>query len=437
MPSFTTDMEKGHFGDGVDHGKVNTIEYPLDFGDMLHTADGALHHQTYEFFQPGPATRQGDKLDSTFQESTFPFPSNYLAAAPNFHYLHEGTLQTAGTNAVEERIRDSRPHLRSTQSADRLHSHIQRNEFKAAGFAPGHELLTSMETCIDQLYSDLGKPTFQYASEKSSLVHTTHELAHMIPDPRGFSGYETFCSPNNLKRASSCEIASTQPRHRGIKSQKVMVVPDHGVLKTKRPTDQAEHVLRERIRRDDMTSKFRMLESLIPPGPKRDRATIVEDSIQYLKNLHHRLKDLEQKRSEIKSSCTPETAIGHINAPGPALFHVAKKSSRPGIDKVVSVDNNIVSSPSEPNDMAALANTSIEKVEVHLDLPHEIVIEMTCRSHGKIQSQILIALERLRMDLLRCSISNLHGRIMCVVVVKVLLPYFTSFQFSGATILTS
>lgn len=155
---------------------------------------------------------------------------------------------------------------------------------------------------------------------------------------------------------------------------------------------------------------------------KRDRATIVEDSIQYLKNLHHRLKDLEQKRSEMKSSCTTDTAMKQINAPGPAPFHVtvAKEiSSRPGLNKVVSVDNNIVSSPSESNDMIALANTSIEKVEVHVDLPQEIVIEMTCRSHGHIQSQILQTLERLRMDVLRCSISKLHGRIMCVVVVKV------------------
>jgi hypothetical protein len=36
----------------------------------------------------------------------------------------------------------------------------------------------------------------------------------------------------------------------------------------KRPTDQADHIMRERQRRDDMTSKFLVLESLLPGGAK-------------------------------------------------------------------------------------------------------------------------------------------------------------------------
>jgi len=36
----------------------------------------------------------------------------------------------------------------------------------------------------------------------------------------------------------------------------------------KRPIDQAEHIARERQRRDNMTSRFSTLETLLPPGPK-------------------------------------------------------------------------------------------------------------------------------------------------------------------------
>jgi len=81
------------------------------------------------------------------------------------------------------------------------------------------------------------------------------------------------------------------------------------------------------------------------------------------------------------------------------------------IDKIASETNEV-----------AKAASCIEKVEVHLNWPEEIVIEMTCRPHAHIQSQVLGALERLRMDLLQCSICKSHGRILCSIVVRVLFP---------------
>jgi len=36
----------------------------------------------------------------------------------------------------------------------------------------------------------------------------------------------------------------------------------------KRPIDQVEHIARERQQRDNMTSRFSTLETLLPPGPK-------------------------------------------------------------------------------------------------------------------------------------------------------------------------
>lgn len=55
-----------------------------------------------------------------------------------------------------------------------------------------------------------------------------------------------------------------QPRKKVETSARVVV----GLDKCKRPSDQADHILRERQRRDDMTSKFAVLESLLPTGPK-------------------------------------------------------------------------------------------------------------------------------------------------------------------------
>lgn len=185
------------------------------------------------------------------------------------------------------------------------------------------------------------------------------------------------------------------------------------IMKPKRSTGKAEHILRERLRRDDMTCKFQMLESLLPPGPKRDRATIVEDSIRHVTNLHDRMKDLQQKRSEMRrmgkhrKHAQEDTDKNHTN-------NNRNRSSKGGGWQAGEIDKT-KKGVGENN---GSERSCIENVEVHLHLPEGIVIEMTCRPHAHIQSQVLGALERLGLEVSQCSISITHGRILCSIVAQ-------------------
>jgi hypothetical protein len=80
--------------------------------------------------------------------------------------------------------------------------------------------------------------------------------------------------------------------------------------------EQPEHIVRERQRRDDMASKFAVLESFLPPSSKRDRSAIVSDSAEYVKNLHHRINVLQQRRMELMNvaASSPPAATSHGNA---------------------------------------------------------------------------------------------------------------------------
>jgi hypothetical protein len=55
-----------------------------------------------------------------------------------------------------------------------------------------------------------------------------------------------------------------------------------------RPTDQAEHILRERHRRDDMTVKYSILESLLPAGSKVSifTKTLNPDNLRKMTKMH-------------------------------------------------------------------------------------------------------------------------------------------------------
>lgn len=65
-----------------------------------------------------------------------------------------------------------------------------------------------------------------------------------------------------LKQETGLCHTELKPRKVIDKSSRTMDV------KQKRPPEQSDHILRERQRRDDMTSKFAILESLLPIGVK-------------------------------------------------------------------------------------------------------------------------------------------------------------------------
>jgi hypothetical protein len=226
----------------------------------------------------------------------------------------------------------------------------------------------------------------------------------------------------------------------------------------KRPIDQAEHIARERQRRDNMTSRFSTLETLLPPGPKRDRSTIVDESIQYVKNLHHQISVLRQRRSDLKrtvessSSCltTDERTAGStttaifstpIQGNNPCSIDtttttpaeempVSKGQGQSGDDTAVAAsmmpmlvkeDSHIPEKQQSNSHVAATRKNSrscADKLDVFMDLPEQVVIEMVCQPRPHIQSQILQAVESLGLDVCQCSLNKVVLRVVYVIVAK-------------------
>ncbi|KAG0609723.1 hypothetical protein M758_7G009000 [Ceratodon purpureus] len=444
MPSYSSVMEKGHYGSAgaSDHGSedVNSASstFALDFAGMLDAADSVLHQQIYEYLQ-GPAVQQADhqhQFMSSSLDQGLGFPSQaQLYPGPPTSFPALSTFQTS---------MPGEPHRGHTNIVDTGSSHLSRRdgtfEYRRKDQSIKAQAgIGSSVMGMQMLPTGMGSGSALPAQMYSTDVFHPPAQPNLVYNAREFSGYETSCSPNGHLKRPGVEpdiLSPHESRPRGLKMQKIEPVQE--CVKSHRPAEQAEHIIRERQRRDDMTSKFLMLESLLPPGPKRDRSTVVEDSIQYVKSLHHRVKELHQKRSEMKSnviSCQTTDTLKQksknvllnsdqktqINPPAQCLPKAGLKNS--------------VASPPDESDALAKSSGSIETIEVHLDLPHQIVIEMTCRPHRHIQSQIMVALERLGMDVSRCSISKLHNRLICVLVVKpreMTEPLITSNDVIGA-----
>lgn len=222
------------------------------------------------------------------------------------------------------------------------------------------------------------------------------------------------------REAPVLDQANMQPRKKVETSARVVV----GLDKCKRPSDQADHILRERQRRDDMTSKFAVLESLLPTGPKRDRSTIVDDSIEYVKNLHHRIKSLQKRKEALAQASANPLAKGNT-ANGTACWKWPKaevlQQQQPALASPEKPKVKPPKSPVSPEEMSrirAALRTSLESIQVHTDMPNQIVINMVCRPQPRLQSNVLVCLESLDLDVMQCSITKVSQRLICVITAR-------------------
>ncbi|XP_024393784.1 uncharacterized protein [Physcomitrium patens] len=219
---------------------------------------------------------------------------------------------------------------------------------------------------------------------------------------------------------SSDDQISTQGRKRLAKSDRTVA------SKCKRPNEQSEHILRERQRRDDMTSKFAVLESLLPTGTKRDRSAIVDDSIQYVNNLHHRIKELQNRKVELNQSATCLQKV--VASRRRKSFGGLQPTSPDNVNEKKAAVQRLPISPQELSRIHTLLRSSLEKMEVHADLPNQVVIEMVFHPQPRLQSNILQCLESLNLDVMQCSITKIAHRLICVVTAQ---PQETKTPTSG------
>lgn len=223
----------------------------------------------------------------------------------------------------------------------------------------------------------------------------------------------TLTSPCGMKREAGLDQINMQPARKVAKLDKSARTID---AKSNRPTEQADHILRERQRRDDMTSKFAVLESLLPTGVKRDRSTIVDDSIEYVKNLHHRIKSLQERKVELNNqSAAATTSNDRRDRKAEVLQRPCHGSP---FQEKGAVSRRPRMSEDELNSVHALLRSCLEKMEVHADLPNQVVIEMVCKPQPRLQSNILLCLESFNLDVMQCSITKIAHRLICVITAK-------------------
>eukprot|EP00249_Psilotum_nudum_P019128 c27111_g1_i5 orf=607-2628(-) len=153
----------------------------------------------------------------------------------------------------------------------------------------------------------------------------------------------------------------------------------------------AKNLMAERRRRKKLNDRLLMLRSVVPKISKMDRASILGDAIEYLKELLQRINDLH---NELEA--TPERALV-LNGP-PGFHPLAPGSANIPCRVKEECSSSLTGSEMQP-----------PKVEVRIRDGRALNIHMFCARRPGLLLSTMGALDRLGLDVQQAVISCFNG----------------------------
>ncbi|BFI23338.1 protein MpBHLH34 [Marchantia polymorpha subsp. ruderalis] len=291
----------------------------------------------------------------------------------------------------------------------------------------------SMSTAVDNINLAPGNPMFLHLGEESpaslliGMPHHSNPISTSPSKGPDMMAYRALCQ---------AELFATERSPHRTQFQR------------------ENHILAERQRREEMNEKFSALRAMIPKATKKDKASIVGDTIAYVLELEKTLKQLKackdsrkgfsfkllKKKSSSKvledndrstSDTAPDTAAPEEMKPGPGCSNstrfedIVLKECKEREEPTISSSDNISRDcshnhhkPMEKDNLLDIDISSSSQVEVQ-NLGEQAVIKIVCARSRGLVLRIIQALEECKTEILQSNVTTVSQHSVHFITVQI------------------
>lgn len=195
-------------------------------------------------------------------------------------------------------------------------------------------------------------------------------------------------------------------------------------LRTEGDDTNVNHVLSERRRREKLNEKFLILRSLIPSISKIDKASILTDTIEYLKELERRVEELESCREE----ADPDTRerrkypdIAERTSDNYGNEGLLFGSQNPSTNKRKACEIY----DAEAEHQLLLSKNAMVDINVTM-IEKEVLVELQCPRRDFLLLEIVEAMSNLRLDAHSVQSSTVDSTLAITLRAKVMSTVIAS-----------
>ncbi|PIN05635.1 hypothetical protein CDL12_21823 [Handroanthus impetiginosus] len=255
-----------------------------------------------------------------------------------------------------------------------------------------------------------------YQSVLSNLLKSSHQLI-LGPYFRNGNRESSFVSwrkdgilgtripqkgtPQKLLKKVLFEVAKMHEKSR-LESSK-----HNGNPRPEADENDRNHVLSERKRREKINERFLILGSLVPSGGKVDKVSVLDQTIEYLRELERKVAELEsfKEAMELESTTQNKTqdAIDRTSDNyGPNKIVNTKKplTNKRKACEMEKIDNE--------NNRVRLRDSSTDNITMSIT-ETDVLIEMRCPWRDRVLLEVMEAIGKLRIDTQTVQSSNDDG----------------------------
>nr|ANS71432.1 bHLH transcription factor [Salvia miltiorrhiza] len=256
-----------------------------------------------------------------------------------------------------------------------------------------HSVISSLLKSSHQLI--LG-PYRNGKTESSFINWKDRKLSHRLPQS---------ASPQRLLKKVLFSVARMHENAQ-IESAKHMDRCDDQSGQQEGEEVDRNHVLSERKRREKISERFAILGSLVPSGGKVDKVSVLDHTIEYLRELEKKVEDLEAyKEATERESTTQSKAHDAIERTSdnygqskPGSFTKLLGSKRRASDMEKTAPENKRTRSSSSTDSITISITD-----------KDVLVEMRCSWRQCVLIQVMEALTQLNLDSQSVQSSNTDG----------------------------